>query len=70
MGDSRIAPDKPRSLKRTTLFVVRSIATLRFEWLNRAARLVRPHGMPVLRLADNRAVRETLTMIAKALQAA
>lgn len=65
-----IAPEKPRSLKRTTLFLVRSIATLRFEWLNRAARLVRPHGSPVLRLADNRAVRETVTMIEKALQAA
>ena len=65
-----IAPQKPRSLKRTTLFLVRSIATLRFEWLNRAARLVRPHGTPVLRLADNRAVRETVTTIEKALQAA
>jgi len=65
-----VAPAKPRSLKRTTLFVVRSIATLRFEWLNRAARLVRPHGSPVLRLADNLAVRETVATIEKALQAA
>jgi hypothetical protein len=65
-----LAPDKPRSLKRTTLFLVRSIATLRFEWLNRAARLVRPHGTPVLRLADNPAVREMVTTIEKALQAA
>jgi hypothetical protein len=64
------APAKPRSLKRTTLFLVRSIATLRFEWLNRAARLIRPQGSPVLRLADNSAVRESVATIEKALRAA
>ncbi len=65
-----IAPAKPRSLKRTTLYVLRSISTLRFEWLNRAARLVRPRGAPILRLAENVAVRRTVETIAKALEAA
>ena len=64
------APAKPRSLKRTTLYVLRSISTLRFEWLNRAARLLRPHGSPVLRLAENRAVRETIENLEQALREA
>ena len=65
-----IAPKKSRSLKRTALYLLRSIASLRFEWLNRAARLVRPGGTPVLRLADNRAVREVIDKIDRALAAA
>jgi len=65
-----VAPAKPRSLKRTGLFVIRSIATLRFEWLNKAARLVRPQGAPVLRLADNPAVHEAVATLERALHAA
>jgi hypothetical protein len=65
-----VAPAKPRSLKRTALFVIRSIATLRFEWLNKAARLVRPHGARVLRLADNPAVHEAVATLERALHAA
>jgi hypothetical protein len=65
-----IASPKPRSLKRTTAYLLRSVATLRFEWLNRAARLVRPRGASVLRLADHRAVRNTVETIEKALRAA
>jgi hypothetical protein len=61
------ASEKPRSLKRTGLYLLRSIATLRFEWLNRAGRLVRPHGSPVLRLVDNNAVRSKVEAITKAL---
>lgn len=61
------ASHKPRSLKRTGLYLLRSIATLRFEWLNRAGRLVRPGGSPVLRLVDNIAVRSKVEAIAKAL---
>lgn len=44
---------KPRTMKRTTNYLLRSIRTLRFEWLNKAARLLRPNGTAVLRLADN-----------------
>ena len=48
---------KPRSLKRTASFALRSIATLRFEWLNKAGRLLRPAGRLILRLPANDNVR-------------
>lgn len=64
------AQAKPRSLKRTALYLIRSIATLRFEWLNKAARIVRPQGSPVARLARNDAVRLAVASIERALQAA
>lgn len=51
------ATKKPRTLKRTATYLVRSVATLRFEWLAKAGRLIRPGGAPVLRLADNVATR-------------
>jgi hypothetical protein len=35
------AAERPRTLKRTALYL-RSVSTLRFEWLNQAARLFRP----------------------------
>lgn len=55
--------------KRTALFRLRSIATLRFEWLSKAARLVRPAGAPVLRLVDNPATRAIYKRIERALAA-
>ncbi len=61
---------KPRTLKRTAIFLLRGIATLRFEWLNRAGRVLRPGGAPVLRLADNVALRQTVGRIEKALDEA
>lgn len=61
------ATEKPRTAKRTTRFLLRSVATLRFEWLNKAARLVRPRGVPLLRLADNRATRSLVETIERAL---
>lgn len=61
------AVERPRSLKRTASYLLRSIRTLRFEWLNRAARLVRPGGAPVLRLAGNQATREVVEAIEQAL---
>ena len=61
------AVERPRSLKRTASYLLRSIRTLRFEWLNRAARLVRPGGAPVLRLAGNQATREMVEAIDQAL---
>ena len=57
------AEAKPRSLKRTTSFLIRSIATLRFEWLNKAARLLRPGDRPVLRLVDNVPTRDAIRQI-------
>ncbi|HVW27929.1 MAG TPA: IS1380 family transposase, partial [Polyangiaceae bacterium] len=45
--------DRPKTPKRTAIFRLQTIATLRFEWLSKAARLIRPRGASVLRLADN-----------------
>jgi hypothetical protein len=64
------ASSKPRTPKRTAIFVLRSVNTLRFEWLNRAARLVRPAGSPVLRLTGNDAVRAAIDDITWALDQA
>jgi hypothetical protein len=61
---------RPRTLKRTASFIVSSIRTARFEWLNRAARLVAPAGTKILRLADNPAVRDTFTRVERALRQA
>lgn len=42
---------RPRGRKRTTLFVMETLRTLRFELINVPARLVRPQGREVLRVA-------------------
>jgi hypothetical protein len=60
---------RARTPKRTALFSLRSVATLRFEWLGRAARLVRPGGVATLRLADNPSVRAAYERIGRALAA-
>jgi hypothetical protein len=60
---------RPRTPKRTALFFLRSIATLRFEWLSKAARLVRPNGALVLRLAENPATAQIYDRIQRALAA-
>jgi hypothetical protein len=49
--------------KRTVLHFLQSVQTLRFELFHRAAQLVRPNGVTVLRLADNHATRQTFTRI-------
>lgn len=64
------AVEKDRTPRRTTLFLLRSIRTMRFEWLNKAARMLRPAGRHVLRLADNPATRESVDEIADALRQA
>jgi hypothetical protein len=52
-----VAPPKSRTLKRTTSFCLRSIRTIRFEWLNKAARLLNIAGRRVLRIPDNEKIR-------------
>ena len=52
---------RARTAKRTASFAVSSIRTVRFEWLNRAARLIAPGGSQTLRLATNSAVQDTFT---------
>jgi hypothetical protein len=51
-------------------FAISSIRAVRFEWLNRAARLVAPAGAQILRLAANAAVQDTFTRAASALDLA
>ncbi len=58
---------RPRSRKRTAGFVLRSIKTLRFTWLNRAARFLRPRGKAILRLADNAATKGAFARLTSAL---
>ena len=60
------APKKPRTAKRTGLFKLSSIGTLRFEWIVKAGRLVRPAGKPVLRLVDNASTRSQFERLQRA----
>jgi hypothetical protein len=62
-----IAQDRAPTPKRTTRFSLKNIASLRFEWLNKAARLVHPGGRPTLRLADNAATGAAIHKIQDAL---
>ena len=59
-----------RNEKRTTLYELKSVQTLRFEVFHRAGRIVRPNGATVLRLATNGAQRTTFSRLADALKAA
>ena len=61
---------RARTAKRTASFAVSSIRTVRFEWLNRAARLLAPSGSHTLRLASNPAVHDAFTRAATALDQA
>jgi hypothetical protein len=59
-------PRRGRTLKRTTLFPLKSVQTLRFEFLNRAGRIVRPNGTTVLRLPRNAWAKSAFLRYAKA----
>lgn len=61
------AAQRRRTRKHTTLSLLHTIQTLRFVLFNRAALLVRPGGVPTLRLANNAATRHTYTRIVSAL---
>jgi len=52
------AQARPRTRKRTFLYVLESIKTARFKWLNVAGRLVGTDGTRTLRLSDITAVRK------------
>ncbi len=54
---------RPRTLRRTAHFVFRSIRTLRLQWLNKAARILRPGGRKVLRLSANQATRREVAAL-------
>jgi len=61
------AQDRATTPKRTTRFSLRNIATLRCEWLNKAARLVHPGVRPTLRFVHGVTTRVAIHKIQDAL---
>ena len=55
------AAKRRRTPKRTAVFLLRRVGTLRFELFNRAGHLVRPHGTARLRLLANERVQRTFS---------
>jgi hypothetical protein len=66
---SALASPKPRSRKRTYAYRIASMKTLRFLFINRAARLARISGRKVLRLARNSATQILYDQVADRLVA-
>jgi Transposase DDE domain group 1 len=64
-----LAPAKPRSPKRTALYLLQNMRTLRFELIARAARLCRPQGRRVLRLKANPRTQQLYEDVSAALAA-
>lgn len=64
------AAARKRTRKRTFLYVLESIKTARFTWLNVAGRLVATNGVSCLRLSDILAIRERFQRLESALRAA
>ena len=62
--DTRLARVRPRTVSRTNLFSFSSLATLRFEWIAAAGRLVNRSGAQVLKLCNNARRRERFQSIA------
>ena len=58
---------RPRTLKRRTLVALKSIQTLRFEWLNRAGVLVHPDGKATLDVGNIKTVRQHFEDVRQAL---
>ena len=61
------APKRKRTPKRTAVFLLRRIGTLRFELFIRAGHLVRPRGAARLRLQANERVRTTFSRMLEGL---
>jgi hypothetical protein len=61
------AAARPRTRKRTFLYVLESIKTTRFTWLNVAGRLVATNGVQTLRLCDVPAIRRRYESLEQAL---
>lgn len=60
------AAARPRSRKRTALYLLRSAQTLRFKIFCRAGELVKPHGTTILRLQHNDPARKLFGQLAEA----
>jgi len=63
-------PRRTRTTKRSPLFVLKRIGTIRFEWLCRAGLFQNPGGVQTLKLSGNLPARRTLERILEGLQAA
>jgi len=63
------AAQRKRSWKRTAIFNLKSIKTIRFELLNRAGQIVRPAGATVMRICKNDRIESMFTRITSALNA-
>jgi hypothetical protein len=63
------ATEKPRSRKRTSRYLLRSLKTLRFLLIARAGRLCRIGGRHVLRLSENPSTRSLYQQVTHALAA-
>jgi hypothetical protein len=61
------AAARPRTRKRTFLYVLESIKTARFTWLNVAGRIIATNGLRTLRLSDITAVRYRYQSLERAL---
>lgn len=64
------ARQRRSTAKRSPLFELRRMATLRFEWVCRAGLLQRPAGRQVLKMSQNLPARDRIERLARALQAA
>jgi hypothetical protein len=67
MQASLATPHPVTTAKRAARICYRSIRTLRFEWLNRAGRMIRPNGKATLDVGCAPAVRKHFTFIASTL---
>jgi hypothetical protein len=61
------AAQRTRTPKRTAVFLLKRIGTLRFELFNRAGHLVRPHGIPRLRLLANDRIQKSFARMLEAM---
>jgi hypothetical protein len=62
------AKKRSRSQKRTALHVLKSVQTLRFELLHRAGQILRPRGIPTLRLQKNEPTQKLFSHISQRLE--
>jgi hypothetical protein len=65
--DTDLAPSRPRTATRTNIFSFSSLATLRFEWIAAAGRIVNRSGSQLLKLCNNARRRERFEHIAHSL---
>jgi hypothetical protein len=59
--------EKPRTQKRTTMWVLEQVQTLRFELFNRAGEVLQPKGRTLLRIADNPRVKKRFSRLIESL---